>query len=209
MMETARAAIYGIPLKDTVKVRGDDGRLHTLNRSRLVAAQTPQIFHRDLLMEAHKQARLKGLKATDDASLVEAMGVPVVILEGSDKNRKVTTRDDIPILSLYLKGREVQRIGTGYDVHRLVEGRPLILGGVRFPLIGALTATPMPTSSFTPSWMPYWARRDCAISGLIFLTMMRTLKTSPAWCCSLRFAISCRKMLPHRQFRRNAAGTAA
>lgn len=57
MMETARAAIYGIPLKDTVKVRGDDGRLHTLNRSRLVAAQTPQIFHRDLLMEAHEQAR--------------------------------------------------------------------------------------------------------------------------------------------------------
>lgn len=45
MMETAKAAIYGIPLKDTVKVRGDDGRLHTLNRSRLVAAQTPQIFH--------------------------------------------------------------------------------------------------------------------------------------------------------------------
>lgn len=133
MMETSRAAIYGIPLKDTIKVRGDDGRLHTLNRSRLVAAQTPQIFHRDLLMEAHKQARLKGLKATDDASLVEAMGVPVVILEGSDKNRKVTTRDDIPILSLYLKGREVQRIGTGYDVHRLIKGRPLILGGVTIP----------------------------------------------------------------------------
>ena len=122
MMETARAAIYGIPLKDTVKVRGDDGRLHTLNRSRLVAAQTPQIFHRDLLVKAHEHARAEGIQATDDASLVEALGVPVVILEGSEKNRKVTTRDDIPILSLYMKGREVQRIGTGYDVHRLKEG---------------------------------------------------------------------------------------
>lgn len=76
MMETARAAIYGIPLKDTVKVRGDDGRLHTLNRSRLVAAQTPQIFHRDLLMEAHEHARTEGIQATDDASLVEAWGYP-------------------------------------------------------------------------------------------------------------------------------------
>ena len=70
MMETARAAIYGIPLKDTVKVRGDDGRLHTLNRSRLVAAQTPQIFHRDLLVKAHEHARAEGIQATDDASLV-------------------------------------------------------------------------------------------------------------------------------------------
>ena len=135
MMETARAAIYGIPLKDTVKVRGDDGRLHTLNRSRLVAAQTPQIFHRDLLMEAHEHARTEGIQATDDASLVEALGVPVVILEGSEKNRKVTTRDDIPILSLYMKGREVQRIGTGYDVHRLKEGRCLVLGGVEIPFL--------------------------------------------------------------------------
>ena len=133
MMETARAAIYGIPLKDTVKVRGDDGQFHTLNRSRLVAAQTPQIFHRDLLMEAHEHARTEGIQATDDASLVEALGVPVVILEGSEKNRKVTTRDDIPILSLYMKGREVQRIGTGYDVHRLKEGRRLVLGGVEIP----------------------------------------------------------------------------
>ena len=107
MMETARAAIYGIPLKDTVKVRGDDGRLHTLNRSRLVAAQTPQIFHRDLLVKAHEHARAEGIQATDDASLVEALGVPVVILEGSEKNRKVTTREDIPILSLYMKGKEV------------------------------------------------------------------------------------------------------
>ena len=133
MMETARAAIYGIPLKDTVKVRGDDGRLHTLNRSRLVAAQTPQIFHRDLLVKAHEHARAEGIQATDDASLVEALGVPVVILEGSEKNRKVTTREDIPILSLYMKGKEVQRIGTGYDVHRLKEGRRLVLGGVEIP----------------------------------------------------------------------------
>lgn len=133
MMETARAAIYGIPLKDTVKVRGDDGRLHTLNRSRLVAAQTPQIFHRDLLVKAHEHARAEGIQSTDDASLVEALGVPVVILEGSEKNRKVTTREDIPILSLYMKGKEVQRIGTGYDVHRLKEGRRLVLGGVEIP----------------------------------------------------------------------------
>ena len=114
-------------------VRGDDGRLHTLNRSRLVAAQTPQIFHRDLLVKAHEHARAEGIQATDDASLVEALGVPVVILEGSEKNRKVTTREDIPILSLYMKGKEVQRIGTGYDVHRLKEGRRLVLGGVEIP----------------------------------------------------------------------------
>lgn len=133
VMETAQAAIFGVPLKDTVKVRGEDGRLHTLKRSRLVAAQTPQIFHKDLLLAAFKNARINNLKGTDDASLVEAMGVPVVILEGSDKNRKVTTRDDIPILSLYMRGREVQRVGMGYDVHPLVTGRRLVLGGVEIP----------------------------------------------------------------------------
>lgn len=133
VMETAKAAIFGVPLKDTVKVRGEDGRLHTLKRSRLVAAQTPQIFHKDLLIEAFKNARINNLQGTDDASLVEAMGVPVVILEGSDKNRKVTTRDDIPILSMYMRGREVQRVGMGYDVHPLTAGRPLVLGGVEIP----------------------------------------------------------------------------
>ena len=136
-MKTADAAIYAVPLKDTVKIREDEAAagtvLHTLDRSRLVAVQTPQLFRRSILVRAHERARDCGINGTDDASLVEALGTPVVLLEGSERNRKVTTREDIPILELYMNRPSVQRAGMGYDVHRLVTGRPLILGGVTIP----------------------------------------------------------------------------
>ena len=137
-MERGRAAIYAIPLKDTVKERleGDSGagqRIYTLDRSRLLAVQTPQIFHRDLLLAAYDHARQEQLAVTDDSSLVEALGEKVIVLAGDERNRKVTTRDDIPVLELYMGCSQVPRIGFGYDVHQLVTGRRLVLGGVDVP----------------------------------------------------------------------------
>lgn len=137
-MAEADAAIYGIPLKDTVKERaGSAGEgaapLRTLERSRLTAVQTPQIFRRDLLVQAYEQARQEHLMGTDDASLVEALGVPVLILPGDERNRKVTTKEDIPILELYMGYTALPHAGFGYDVHALTEGRRLILGGEEIP----------------------------------------------------------------------------
>jgi 2-C-methyl-D-erythritol 4-phosphate cytidylyltransferase len=90
------AAIMGIPLKDTVKRVDTSGKvLETLPRERLRAVQTPQIFDRGILEEAHNQAALVGYYGTDDASLLEWMGYPVQMVEGSQENIKVTTPDDL------------------------------------------------------------------------------------------------------------------
>ncbi len=138
VMEQADAAIYAIPVKDTVKEREcADAQgaqaVRTLERSRLVAAQTPQIFRRSVLIEAHEYAKAHHINGTDDASLVEAMGKKIVLLQGDERNHKVTTMDDVPILEFYLNGPTEHRVGSGYDVHPLTQGRKLILGGVEVP----------------------------------------------------------------------------
>lgn len=122
------AAAPAVPVKDTIKVAGTDGRvLDTPDRSTLYAVQTPQCFSRALYLQA--LSAVTGEKArlvTDDCSLFELAGLPVSLTEGDYENYKITTKED-------LKKEKTMRIGHGYDVHRLVEGRKLILGGVEIP----------------------------------------------------------------------------
>lgn len=137
-LDEANVAVYAIPVKDTVKEREHGGewgcqRVKTLERSRLVAVQTPQIFRRETLVKAHQYAQSHGITGTDDASLAEAMGEKIVLLQGDERNHKVTTMDDVPILEFYMTGPTKHRVGSGYDVHELVEGRKLVLGGVTIP----------------------------------------------------------------------------
>lgn len=110
---------------------------HTLDRSRLWAVQTPQIFRPELLREGFALARERRLDVTDDASLVEALGGQVALIMGDYDNRKITTPEDLAWAQDLAERREGKpmefRIGSGYDVHRLVEGRPLILCGVTVP----------------------------------------------------------------------------
>jgi 2-C-methyl-D-erythritol 4-phosphate cytidylyltransferase len=87
----ADGAIPASPVIDTVKEVGPDGHLVTLDRSRLVAVQTPQAFRADLLRRAHRA----GKDATDDAALVEAAGGHVVLVEGPPDNVKVTSPIDL------------------------------------------------------------------------------------------------------------------
>lgn len=126
--EHSGAAAPAVPVKDTVKVAGADGRvIDTPDRSTLFAVQTPQCFRRDLYIQALEA--VSGERAnlvTDDCSLFELAGLPVVLTSGDYANLKITTKED-------LKGENTMRIGHGYDVHRLVEGRKLILGGVDIP----------------------------------------------------------------------------
>lgn len=120
------AAVAAVPVTDTIKqlVSGEDGTVTTPDRAGLYAAQTPQGFKASLIREAYENASLKGLTATDDAQLVELMGHPVALARGDYANIKITTPSDLPIC---------QRAGTGFDAHRLTEGRPLILGGIQIP----------------------------------------------------------------------------
>ena len=141
-LASARAfgsGVAAVPLKDTVKRVDSEGVVRdTPPRAELRAVQTPQTFRTSLLREAHRHALRTGLRATDDAGLVEAMGVPVRLAEGDSENIKVTTPEDVAVAEALLAKRGAAlpapfRVGQGYDVHKLVEGRALILCGVRVP----------------------------------------------------------------------------
>ena len=89
----ADAAIPGVPVSDTIKQVDGERVVETLDRSKLVAVQTPQAFRADALRKAHAA----GGEATDDAGLVEANGGTVVVVPGEQANIKVTTPDDLRI----------------------------------------------------------------------------------------------------------------
>jgi len=136
VIEAARqsqAAGIAVPVKDTIKIANEAGFASaTPNRNMLWAIQTPQAFAAPLLRQAYDQARRENFLGTDDASLVERLGVPVKLVPGEYRNLKITTPEDLQIAEvLYLgKGDIGMRVGIGYDVHRLTEGRKLVLGGV-------------------------------------------------------------------------------
>jgi 2-C-methyl-D-erythritol 4-phosphate cytidylyltransferase len=90
------ACTVGVPVKDTIKVvSSDEFILNTPDRSRLFAVQTPQTFKYDLILNAHKEALIKGIKATDDNALLESLGYSVKIIKGSYLNIKITTPEDL------------------------------------------------------------------------------------------------------------------
>ena len=129
------AAIPGVVCKDTIKVVDKDGFVsQTPDRSTLFAIQTPQVFRYDQLLAAYRQAYQDDFRGTDDAALFEHYIGRVKVVEGDFNNLKITTPGDLVLAKALLgQGETRMRIGNGYDVHRLVEGRKLILGGVEIP----------------------------------------------------------------------------
>lgn len=126
----APGAIPAHPVTDTLK-RAEAGRIAaTVPRENLFCAQTPQGFHYATLLEAHRRA---GTDSTDDAAILEAEGLVVTLVPGDDSNVKITQAGDLARAAAALGMNLVPRMGTGFDVHRLVEGRPLILCGVTVP----------------------------------------------------------------------------
>ena len=100
---TYGAAAPAVPVKDTIKeVRGGIV-MSTPNRSALRAVQTPQVFDLDLLKGALKKAKDDGAEVTDDCSAVERMGMSVKIVEGDERNIKVTTPLDLKIAEILLE----------------------------------------------------------------------------------------------------------
>lgn len=100
------AAVVAIPMRDTVKEAGSNGLIHrTVDRHGLWMAQTPQAFRLDILEEAHSKAFLEGVHGTDDAQLVERLGHPVVVVEGSWENIKITRPEDLAIGEAILAAR--------------------------------------------------------------------------------------------------------
>ena len=137
VIETANqtgAAAVAVPVKDTLKRTTDDGIvIDTPDRANLWRVQTPQVFDRAALCAAMESALAEGKDYTDDCQLMEAAGHKVKLVCGLDTNLKLTTPEDIRLAKALMKESKAMRIGHGYDVHKLVEGRDLILGGVTIP----------------------------------------------------------------------------
>ncbi|OKH89962.1 bifunctional 2-C-methyl-D-erythritol 4-phosphate cytidylyltransferase/2-C-methyl-D-erythritol 2,4-cyclodiphosphate synthase [Thalassospira sp. TSL5-1] len=145
-LQDHKGAIPGIAVHDTIKQCDDDKViLRTIARDTLMRAQTPQGFDFNALLMAH--TKFEGQEMTDDASLLEQLGIPVKCVPGSERNDKITRRDDIARLSEYLTPEnppenplkehamiaEEYRTGTGFDVHRFAPGDACMLCGVSVP----------------------------------------------------------------------------
>lgn len=127
------SGVIATPVVDTIKqVDGEGLALATPDRASLRAVQTPQTFRREEILRAYATAFAAAESATDDASLYERHIGPVrlVTAPGAEKNKKLTSREDFMEAE---RDMQKMRIGTGYDVHRLVEGRRLVLCGVDIP----------------------------------------------------------------------------
>jgi len=131
-LDKAPAAVPGLRLGDTVK-RVEAGRIReTVDRSQLWRAQTPQGFHFDAILAAHRQ--MAGHVLTDDAAVAEAAGIAPLIVAGSEENLKVTTAEDLAAAERHLAARQGDvRVGQGFDVHPFGPGDHVMVCGVAIP----------------------------------------------------------------------------
>lgn len=108
-VEKYSACVVGVPSKDTVKLSDDKGyAADTPDRSRVWIVQTPQVFEKDLIIEAYSRFMMEAcIQATDDAMVVEReMDIPVKLIMGSYENIKVTTAEDLDIAEIFVKRKE-------------------------------------------------------------------------------------------------------
>ena len=133
--ERSGSGVAAIPAVNTMKYADSEMNvLRTADRKDLYEVQTPQGFRYGLLLRAYMKAENDGFAATDDASVVEHAGYRVLLVRGSKKNIKVTEKEDLVMINALLHvDIPMYRIGMGYDVHRLTEGRKLILCGIEIP----------------------------------------------------------------------------
>ncbi len=125
------AAAAGVAPKDTIKVVSKEKVIEsTVDRKCAILIQTPQVFGREMIKDAYEKF---GFDETDDCALVEKAGGKISVTEGSYENIKITTPEDIFTATRILGGGNAMRIGTGFDTHKLVQGRDLIIGGVKIP----------------------------------------------------------------------------
>ena len=143
---TDGAVVPVIPVVDSLKRVRDERVVGPIEREEVAAAQTPQAARLGALRAAIEEAHAWGRPITDDAGALAAAGVSVHVVPGDPANRKLTEPGDLVMMRAWLAvratggGIEVpaptaagQRVGFGFDAHRLVAGRPMVVGGVKFP----------------------------------------------------------------------------
>lgn len=127
----ADGAVPVLPIADTIIARAGDATAGAvIDRDQMVRVQTPQAFRRRAIVDAH--AGWTGDEPTDDAQMVRIAGGTVALVKGDTRLHKLTEAQDAAVLAALLVPAGARRtvVGSGYDVHRLVPGKPLWLGGV-------------------------------------------------------------------------------
>ena len=140
---TDAAVIPVVPVVDSLKRIRGERVVAPVEREEVAAAQTPQAARLGALRAAIEEAHAWGRPITDDAGALAAAGVPVHVVPGDPENRKLTDPGDLVAMRAVLAARSTlvapldsvagSRSGIGFDAHRLVEGRPMRIGGVDFP----------------------------------------------------------------------------
>jgi 2-C-methyl-D-erythritol 4-phosphate cytidylyltransferase/2-C-methyl-D-erythritol 2,4-cyclodiphosphate synthase len=158
-------AVLGVPLSDTIKRSDSSGAIaETVPRANLWRAQTPQVFRFAALLNAHRAVASLGASEatalTDDAAVAERAGLKVVMVQGSEDNRKITTADDL--------ARSVAmetRAAFGFDVHGFGPGNAVMLGGVAIPHSQTLAGHSDADVALHALTDALWARSAPAISA--------------------------------------------
>jgi 2-C-methyl-D-erythritol 4-phosphate cytidylyltransferase/2-C-methyl-D-erythritol 2,4-cyclodiphosphate synthase len=130
-LERDEAALPVLPVVDTLKQVKDGVLVGERSRDGLFRAQTPQGFRFATILAAHRAQA--GAAMTDDTALVSTIGVQVRAVMGEERNLKITTPDDLAEVQHRIGQTRRWRTGSGFDVHRLVPGRRLVLGGIEIP----------------------------------------------------------------------------
>jgi 2-C-methyl-D-erythritol 4-phosphate cytidylyltransferase len=106
-VRSAGPAIAALPVTDTLKEVDESNRIvRTIDRARLWRAQTPQGFPREVIVRAHREAAAARLTATDDAALCERLGIPVGVVQGSERALKITTDEDFTRVEALVRLKE-------------------------------------------------------------------------------------------------------
>lgn len=124
-------ALTALPVTDTVRRAANGFAGETVPREGLWRAQTPQAFHFDAILDAHRKAG--GTDLTDDVAVAAGTGIAVAMIEGDEANMKITSADDLLRAERMMAPANETRTGSGYDVHRFGPGDHVMLCGVRVP----------------------------------------------------------------------------
>ncbi len=133
-LRASPGAIPALPVTDTIKKADDGNKLvaATVDRSRLWRAQTPQGFHYEKILAAHRAAI--GADLPDDAAVAERHGLSVALAAGTETNFKITTEEDLLRAARMIGGSPVEiRTGQGFDTHKFGPGHEIMLCGVPVP----------------------------------------------------------------------------
>ena len=131
-LDTAPAAIPCLPLRDTIKRAESLAIRATVDRAELWRAQTPQGFHFDKILAAHRIAA--GSELTDNSAVAEAAGLAPLLVTGSEDNLKVTTAEDLAVAERLIAARLGDvRVGQGFDAHAFGPGDRVFICGVEIP----------------------------------------------------------------------------